>query len=107
MALASFRLEVSEIRRRTAAIWSPKTSSKPAQSGTGIWIGGNLLLTAHHVCVSDRVHYRWAGETEWVEEASVIQRDVDLGCGRSRSYAALASCSGDTDMVFLSNGQRT
>ena len=78
MALASFRLEVSEIRRRTAAIWSPKTSSKPAQSGTGIWIGGNLLLTAHHVCVSDRVHYRWAGETEWVEEASVIQRDVDL-----------------------------
>ena len=71
-------LEPKDIYARTAALWSPGKNEATGCSGTAFYLGQNILLTAHHVCASDIVHYRWEGQDIWREDGRVIERDEKL-----------------------------
>ena len=80
MSAASPGLEPKDLFARTVALWSPALSASSAGgcSGTGFWLGGDLVLTANHCVPNDDLDYRWAGATAWTPGGAIVARDAEL-----------------------------
>ena len=68
--------ESRDIYQRTAAIRCE--TSEGWSSGTGLWLGDNLLLTAHHTLKDHQsIEYRWEGEITWRTINRILAEDTE------------------------------
>ena len=68
--------ELRDIYQRTAAIRCE--TSEGWSSGTGLWLGDNLLLTAHHTLKDHQsIEYRWEGEITWRTINRILAEDAE------------------------------